>query len=306
MSVLRRVRVRVPASTSNLGPGFDCLGMALGLYNDLVVEMHSEDGPSVVAVRGEGAGSLPSDEKNLMVQAAARAIAGRFKNRLVFKAVNRIPLARGLGSSAAAIVAGLAAGSRLARRGPLDREQIFARAAELEGHPDNAAPAVFGGVSVCVKDGASMSRFALRPHRDLVAVLCIPNFELATAKARAALPRTVPRATAVANISRALLLASAIERGRWDDLACAMEDSLHQPYRAPLIPGFSEVLAAARAAGACGAALSGSGSAMLALCRRGPRAAAIGAAMRRAFAARRVASRAVVLPIARQGVSVQE
>jgi len=303
LSVLRRVRVRVPASTSNLGPGFDCLGMALGLYNDLVVEMHSEDGPCEVAVSGEGAGSLPSDTNNLMVKAAA--IAGRFKNRLVFKAVNRIPLARGLGSSAAAIVAGLAAGSRLARRGPLDREQIFARAAELEGHPDNAAPAVFGGVSVCVKGGASVRRFSLRPHRDLVAVLCIPDFELATAKARAALPRTVPRAAAVANVSRALLLASAIERGRWDDLACAMEDSLHQPYRAPLIPGFSEVLAAARAAGACGAALSGSGSAMLALCRRGPRAAAIGAAMRRAFAARRVASRAVVLPIARQGVSVQ-
>lgn len=303
MSVLRRVRVRVPASTSNLGPGFDCLGMALGLYNDLVVEMHSEDSPCEVAVSGEGAGSLPSDADNLMVKAAA--IAGRFKNRLVFKAVNRIPLARGLGSSAAAIVAGLAAGSRLARHGPLDREQIFARAAEIEGHPDNAAPAVFGGVSVCVKDGASVRRFTLRPHRDLVAVLCIPDFELATAKARAALPRTVPRAAAVANVSRALLLASAIERGRWDDLACAMEDSLHQPYRAPLIPGFSDVLAAARAAGACGAALSGSGSAMLALCRRGPRAAAIGAAMRRAFAARRVASRALVLPIARQGVSVQ-
>jgi homoserine kinase len=305
MSVLRRVKVKVPASTSNIGPGFDCLGMALRLHNELVVEMHSEDGPPVVEIRDEGARSLPKDRSNLMVRAAAAVIAGRFSNRLVFKAVNRIPLARGLGSSAAAIVAGIFAANRLLETSPLTDEQLFACAVALEGHPDNVAPAIKGGVTLSIKERQGVRNLALKHHRDLTAVVCIPELQLETAKARAVLPDTISREAAVENVSRAMLLASAIERGRWEDLAAAMGDRLHQPYRAPLIPGLQDVLQAALAVGTCGAALSGSGPSVLALCRKGPRARAIGAAMVKAFAAHRIKSRAEVLPIERSGVRVQ-
>ncbi|MCX5796823.1 MAG: homoserine kinase [Elusimicrobia bacterium] len=304
MSVLRRVRVRVPASTSNIGPGFDCLGMALTLHNELEIEKHSEDGPPVVEIEGEGAESLPKDKSNLMVRAANTVIAGRFFNRLVFKAHNRIPLARGLGSSAAAIVAGLFAANRLLEPSPLTDEQLFEYAVVMEGHPDNVAPAIRGGVTLSIKDHRAVRNLALKPHQDLTAVVCIPEFQLETAKARAVLPDTVLREAAVENVSRALLLASAIERGRWEDLAEAMGDRLHQPYRAPLIPGFKDVLKAALAAGTCGAALSGSGPTVLALCRKGPQALAIGEAMVKAFAAHKIASRAEVLPIERKGARV--
>ncbi|MBI5239844.1 MAG: homoserine kinase [Elusimicrobia bacterium] len=302
---MQKVKVTVPASTSNIGPGFDCLGMALGLRNELVVEKHSEDGPSVVEVRGEGAGSLPEDKTNLMVRAAATVIAGRFSNRLVFKAVNRIPLARGLGSSSAAIVAGLFAASRLLEPSPLTEEQLLDYAAVMEGHPDNVTPAVGGGVTISIRERKSVRSLTLKPHKDLTTVVCIPDFQLETAKARAVLPDTVLREAAVENVARAMLLASAIERGRWEDLAAAMGDRLHQPYRAPLIPGLRDVLKAAEAAGVCGAALSGSGPTVLALCRKGPQTKAIGEAMVKAFAAHQIASRAEVLPVERAGVRVE-
>jgi len=245
LSLLAKVRVRVPASTSNIGPGFDCLGMALGLYNELVVEMHSEKGPLSFEIEGEGAETLPRDRGNVMFRAANTVLAGRFPNRLVFKAVNRIPLARGLGSSAAAIVAGLFAANRLIKPSPLTQEQLFEYALVLEGHPDNIAAAIFGGVTLSIKDRRDVRNHALKPHKDLVAVVCIPEFQLETAKARAVLPDIVPREAAVENVSRAMLLASAMERGRWKDLAAAMGDRLHQPYRACLVPGFKDVLKAA-------------------------------------------------------------
>jgi homoserine kinase len=304
MSLLQRVRVKVPASTSNMGPGFDCLGMALRLYNELVVEKHSEDGPPEVQVQGEGAQSLPKDKSNLMVRAADTVIAGRFSNRLVFKAANRIPLARGLGSSAAAIVAGLFAANRLLEPSPLTEEQLFDYAVVLEGHPDNVAPAIKGGVMLSIPEHKAVRSLALKPHKELTAVVCIPEFQLETAKARAVLPETVLREAAVENVARAMLLASAIERGRWADLAAAMGDRLHQPYRAALVPGLRDVLKAALAAGTCGAALSGSGPTVLALCRKGPQAQAIGEAMVKAFAAHQIKSRAEVLPIERSGVRV--
>jgi homoserine kinase len=304
VSVLQRVKVTVPASTSNIGPGFDCLGMALGLSNELVLEKHSEDGPPEVEIRGEGAQSLPKDKTNLMVRAAATVIAGRFSNRLVFKAVNRIPLARGLGSSAAAAVAGIFAADRLLKPSPLTEERLLEYAVVLEGHPDNVTPAVRGGVTLSIKERKGTLNLSLKPHKDLAAVVCIPDFQLETAKARAVLPDTVLREAAVENVARAMLLASAIERGRWEDLAAAMGDRLHQPYRAPLIPGFRDVVKAALDAGTCGAALSGSGPSVLALCRRGPQTKAIGEAMVAAFAANKVSSRAEVLPLERRGARV--
>ncbi|MFA6003743.1 MAG: homoserine kinase [Elusimicrobiota bacterium] len=306
MSLLARVRVQVPASTSNLGPGFDCLGMALRWYNELTVEMHSEKGPPEVEISGEGAATLPRDASNLMVRAANTVIAGRFQNRLVFKARNRIPLARGLGSSSTAIVAGLFAANRLIQPEPLNPQQLFEYAAVMEGHPDNVAPAIFGGVTLSVKEHKAFHNRFLTPHRDLCAVVCIPDFELATAAARAVLPDTVLLGAAVENVSRAMLLASALEKGRWADLALAMGDRLHQPYRSALIPGFQDVLRAATEAGVCGAALSGSGSTILALCRKGPQAEAIGAAMTSAFQKHNISSRALVLALDRKGVLIRK
>lgn len=304
MSLVSKVRVRVPATTSNLGPGFDCLGLALGLYNELTLERHSEPGKPVVEISGEGEKSLPKDENNLLVKAARTVIAGRFPDRLVFKAVNRIPLARGLGSSAAAIVAGLFAANRLLEPSPMKAEQLFEYGVVLEGHPDNVAPAISGGLVVSYRERRNPKICALEPHAGLRATVCIPDFELSTSEARAVLPKTFLRESAVENVARALMLASALERGRWDVLAAAMEDQFHQPYRSPLIPGFADVLRAAREAGACGSALSGAGPAILALFGPGVDGNKIGHAMQEAFGRHAVRSRALELPIDRQGVEL--
>ncbi len=297
------VTVRVPASTSNLGPGFDCLGLALGLYNELTVTRHAGAGEPTVEIEGEGESSLPRGRDNLIVKAALSAVADRFTDRLEFKAVNRIPLARGLGSSAAAVVSGLLAGNALAGS-PLSNEQVLEYASVMEGHPDNAAPALLGGLLVSVKENKGFRSYPLQLHKDYRAVVCIPDFELATSKARAILPASVLRDAAVENVSRAILLASALERGRWEDLDAAMRDRLHQPYRAPLVPGLEDVLNAARAQGHCGAALSGAGPAVVALCRRGSHASRVGDAMRDAFFKKGIVSRSVVLMIDREGAVV--
>ena len=301
MKPLRSVRVSVPASTSNLGPAFDCLGMALDLRNELTLELYKDPGEVVAEIEGEGAGKLPAGRATLLAKAALCVLGSRHEGLIVLKAVNRIPTSRGLGSSAAAIVAGLYAANAVLDA-PLSDEELFKYAVTLEGHPDNVAPALYGGLQLSTSDETKLPRLhALMPHPELRAVVCVPAFELATSEARAVLPRTVLREQAVDNISRALLLASALERGRWADLAAAMQDTIHQPYRAPLIKGLTSVLRAARKAGQCGAALSGAGPSVLALCRRGTGEEAIGAAMTAAFLAQGVESRSLLLSVDRQG-----
>jgi homoserine kinase len=301
--VLARVTVSVPASTSNLGPGFDCLGLALDLRNELALELRDEAGPAVVEIDGEGSKTLPRDEKNLLVRAARLVLPRSTPGRLDFRAVNRIPLARGLGSSAAAAVAGLWAAAHLFGTLRRSEDELENLAVSLEGHPDNVAPCVHGGLTASLSgEGARASR--LNIHPSLSAVVCVPAFELETRKARAVLPKKVPLEDAVFNASRALLLARALETGRTGQLAVLMQDRLHQPYRARLVPGLPEALAAALKAGAAGAALSGSGPTVFAFVEggRGPR---VGAAMVRAFAARRVKSSWRALAIDRQGVRVE-
>ncbi len=300
----RRVTVQVPASTSNLGPGFDCLGLALSLYNELTLEELPERGESIVEIEGEGAATLPRDPENLIVKAANAVLGGKEHGRLVFRAVNRIPLARGLGSSAAAIVSGLMAANELYKPSPLTPRDLFQYAATLEGHPDNAAPAVFGGLTVTVKQHKAVEAFPLKVHKNLCVVVCIPEFELATSKARGVLPNTVLREQAVDNISRTALLTAALERGLWSALSEATKDFIHQPHRAALVPGLDEVLAAARGAGECGAALSGSGPTIAAFCRKGPAAKAIGAAMQTGFSRRGIKSSFQVLSVDLKGARV--
>lgn len=300
---MRQVRVSVPGSTSNLGPAFDCLGLALSLRNELTLELHEGSGEALVEIEGEGALTLSRGPDNLMVRAASTVLAGRPGIKMVFKARNRIPVGRGLGSSAAAVVAGLVAANELIGR-PLGAPQLLEYAATLEGHPDNAAPALLGGLVAALRRDNKPLAFPLKFHGDLRAVVCVPDFELSTASARAVLPATLLREQAVANIGRALLLTTALEQGLWERLPIAMEDQLHQPYRAPLVKGFAEVLRAARQAGPCAAALSGAGPSILALCPKSADQGAIGRAMTEAFAAQGVPSRFLLLEPEKEGAKV--
>ncbi len=302
--ILARVTVSVPASTSNLGPGFDCLGLALDLRNELTLELVEGSGSALIEVAGEGAATLPRGESNRIVQAARLILPKRLPGRLLFKAVNRIPLARGLGSSAAAAIAGLWAGAHLFGTLRCSEDELESLAVKLEGHPDNVAPCVHGGLTASLVENGRFSAQRLNIHPSFSAVVGVPEFELATKRARAALPKTVPLNDAVFNVSRAILLVRALETGRTRGLNGLMADRLHQPYRARLVPGLANALAAAVEAGAAGAALSGSGPSVLALVAGGS-GRRVGEALRRAFAAQRVKSRSLELSVDHQGVRVE-
>jgi homoserine kinase len=256
------VTIRVPATIANLGPAFDALGVAVTVYN--TVQVTPAASPRV-QVQGYGQGSLPEDSSNLVYRAAAAVAtrAGR-SGAFALSCNNGIPPGRGLGSSAAAIVGGaVAANEVLGRR--LSREDLLDLAWRMEGHPDNVAPALLGGAILAdVGDGA-VRWTRITPAWEAALVVAVPEFSVATERARAVLPDRVPLADAVANIGHTAWLVTAMLTGRLDLLATAMEDRLHQPYRRSLVPGMDEVIAAARAAGAYGAALCGSGPSVLAV-----------------------------------------
>jgi len=257
------VTLRVPGSTSNLGSGFDTFGLALGLY--LQVEMDYTDGPTRVEVHGEGAGRIALDESNLIAKAARRLFerTGQPFRALRVGIHNEIPLCRGLGSSGAAIVAGLVGANALSG-GRLPKEALLNLAVDLEGHPENAAASLFGGFTVnCTREGGVLSKKFLVPE-NLKLLLLIPEREIATEEARRILPETIPHRDAVFNVQRAALTLAAFSTGDWSLLRVGMEDRLHQPYRRKLLPEFDALVEAGYAAGALGVCLSGSGSAVLA------------------------------------------
>lgn len=269
------VRIRVPASSANLGPGFDSFGLALSLYDDVVVRV--TDAGLTVDVAGEGAAEVPRDENHLLVRALRTGFAacGGQPPGLEVVCANRIPHGRGLGSSAAAIVAGLLAARALAVGGdtPGDRAAlrdgavcdaaVLRLATDLEGHPDNVAACLFGGFTLAWTDAAGPHAVRLTPHPDVVPVACIPAGELSTVKARGLLPAAVPHGDAAANAGRAALLVEALTR-RPDLLLVATEDRLHQHYRAPAMPESAALLGRLRAAG-IPATVSGAGPTVLAL-----------------------------------------
>lgn len=270
--------IRVPATTANLGSGFDCLGLALALRNEIVVE----PAPSLeLEISGEGEGSLPRGPDNRVV-AAMQAVCDAIGKPLPpvrLRMRHQIPLARGLGSSAAAAVGGLLA-AHYYYDSALSDDALLKLATALEGHPDNVAPALLGGLCVVgVADGNPIAIKIVWPDA-LRLVVFVPEKPLATAAARAVLPTVVPRADAVFNLGRAALWIAAITQGRFDLLATAAQDRLHQPYRAGLIDSFDDILRAAQSAGARAAFLSGAGSSIAAVC--DARDEPIGEAMRRA------------------------
>jgi homoserine kinase len=258
-----RVQVSVPATSANLGPGFDALGLALSLHNEVVAE---ESDGITVRIDGEGADRLARSGDNVVARGVRLAYeeTGRAFKGCALTCVNRIPTARGLGSSAAAWVGGLVAGNALLG-GPLSKDALLALAARAEGHPDNVAAAVLGGLTVSCATPAGIAAIALPVPPSLAWVVLIPAVTSSTAEARALLPRSVPREDAVFNVQRVALLLASLQAGRTDTLGAALDDRLHQPYRLKLFPWLPDVAAAARAAGALGCVLSGAGPALLAV-----------------------------------------
>jgi homoserine kinase len=257
-----RVRVRVPASSANLGPGFDALGLAFALYNDVTLE---ESDQLAVSIEGEGAARLETGPGNVVVRAVRMAFdaGGRSFRGARVHCVNRIPLQRGLGSSAAAWVSGLVGGNALLG-GPIDLDALLGLAARAEGHPDNVTAALLGGLTVSCSAGERVAGMTLPVPPEVRWVVLVPEVENATREARTVLPESVSRADAVFNVQHVSLLLASLVAGRPDLLEVAMHDRLHQPYRARLFPWMDRVAAAARAAGALGCVLSGAGPSMLA------------------------------------------
>ena len=262
--------VEVPATSANLGAGYDCLGVALAMVNRIELEVRVwSRGAIELTVDGEGRNELSEDRQNCFVRGSRvgpahgsrRALPEGLGWRIVMR--NEIPLARGLGSSAAATVAGVLAGNALAGE-PLSTTELLGLATEIEGHPDNAAAALLGGfvVSAASPDGVDAIRFDA--PRDLRAVLFIPDLRLGTNAMRAALPASVPLADAVANLGAVAVGVAGLATGRHDLLRRLTVDRLHEPYRAAVYPQLPGMVEAARSAGALGACLSGAGSAILA------------------------------------------
>ncbi|MBO3100371.1 homoserine kinase [Cellulomonas fengjieae] len=307
-----RVRVRVPATSANLGPGFDAFGIALGLHDELEVRALGRPGVHV-EVTGEGAGQVPDDEQHLVVSSlrAALDLVGASQTGLHLVCRNRIPHGRGLGSSAGAVVAGIvAARGLIAEPEALSDDVVVDLAAQLEGHPDNAAPAVLGGATLAWRE----DRFRatdLVVHDDLALLAIVPPNHLSTKAARGVLPASVPHADAAFQAGRAALLVEALGR-RPELLLAATADRLHQEYRRAVMPASLALVDALRAAGVA-AVVSGAGPTVLVLARRLPASPAAGGApgtdadeaVRAAFGGAMGGWQILPLPVDRTGATVE-
>ncbi len=302
--------VRVPASTSNLGPGFDALGLALDRYLVVVVDLDLSAAVSQNEITREGDSLFAGlrDEDDLFLEALRTRRASRGSAARAVRAVLRsdIPTGRGLGSSAAAVVAGVMSADALdgVAHSP---ESVLVAAAKLEGHADNVAPAVYGGLCAAYTgaEGSRALRLGVPPR--LRAVVASPEGSFPTKASRAVLPASVSHRDATANLGRAVYLSHALVMGSYEDLGWAFDDALHQPYRATLLPGLTDAIAAARTAGALGASLSGAGSSCVALVADdadGRVATRVGEAMIRAYATNGVTAAARVHAVDGEGARV--
>jgi homoserine kinase len=296
------VRVRVPATSANLGPGFDAIGLALELYEEVWLRP-LPDGTSrpQIAVHGVGAGRLVPDE-NLLAYRGVVAVYRHLRRPvppLALELVSRIPRSGGLGGSAAAIVGGAVAANVLLGS-PLSAAEVLDVATAIEGHPDNVAAALHGGLVISVQGRHGLVIKRVDPPPGLRAVVCMPDQPISTRHSRGGvLPQQVPLADAVFNLGRTALLVAAFHSGDWGLLRDAMDDRLHQPPRSRHYPALIPTIEAALAAGAHGAALSGSGSTIIALATE--REPEIAAAMRTAAAAHGFPGRTAVLELSSTG-----
>ena len=298
------ITIRVPATSANLGPGFDTLGLALDLWNETVMTLAIEH---TVRINGEGAEKLSLGENNLIIQSAQKLAecVGKHLPPFHLDCTNRIPLSSGLGSSAAAKLTGLLGADTLLGN-PLTHDEILDLATEMEGHPDNVAPALLGGLVVSTMEAGRVfaQKIKLEPNHDIPIhiTIVLPDFHMSTQEARAALPERVSLKDAVHNISRAVLVTEAFRNGDLNLLGKAMNDTLHQPYRLSLIPGAHEGMEAAKEAGAAAVALSGAGPSLIAF--SSTEDPAIGEAMTRAFQSVGLTARTLSLGMCEKGASV--
>ncbi|MBN1383838.1 MAG: homoserine kinase [Elusimicrobia bacterium] len=313
---MKKIKIRIPATTSNFGSGYDVFGAALKLYNEVEVTVQSPKSKVKIPnieILGEGKDTLPRDKRNIVWQAMKEVFSichlpaplslkrGESSVICYLRLINRIPLARGMGSSAAARVGGLVAANKICGN-RLSADEIIRIATKLEGHPDNVVPAYFGGLCICNYDKKNVKYFKLKMPKDLKAVFCIPEFEVSTDKARKLLPKKIPHKDAVFNSGRVALFVSAIIRKEYKLLSMAMEDKLHQPYRKKLIPGISSVFETAVNSGTYGVAVSGSGPSILAISSQRI-AGRIGKMMQKAFNRHNIKSRYIVCDFNNKGTS---
>ena len=254
-------KIQIPATSANLGAGFDALGLALSYYN--YVEMEESD---VLDISSADGLQVPTDEKNLIYISAKDLynVCGKKLDGLKLIQTNDIPMARGLGSSYACIMAGLVSANKMLGN-PLTKDDLVDLAAQIEGHPDNTAPALLGGIVTAVFDGRKVHGVKQEVFTKLKFVAIIPDFELKTDAARACLPKEVSHKDAVYNLSRAALFSASLLTGKFENLRTAVHDRLHQPYRMELIPNCREVFDIAYSHGAYGAYISGAGPTVMAI-----------------------------------------
>lgn len=285
--------LRVPATTANLGAGFDCLGLALDLWNTFELHRAPEGAPSVtIEASGEGAETLPRNHTNIVARIIVEELFNTFGRTLPFPlrivAKNAVPCGSGMGSSSTAVIAGLYFAHALAapdmKMETLEglRKTVLERAVRVEGHGDNVAPALLGGLVAVVADTNKVLARNL-PYTARPVVVCVPEFAFLTSKARSVLPPGLTRADAIFNIGHALLTAEALRTGDLELLSRALDDRIHEPYRFPVIPGAIEARDAAKEAGAIGVALSGAGPGVIAFGQK-EKLDGVGRAMVAAFA----------------------
>jgi homoserine kinase len=302
------IRVRIPATTANLGPGFDCMGLALDLWNSF--ELHLGGSEFRVINYGEGAHMLATDATNLTIATLCNELDRLGLPKLEGAEIvchNTVPCASGLGSSSTATLAGVIFAHAVAQAAnggdpaELDRAAILERAVEIEGHGDNVAPALLGGFVIVMPDKGGVLTQRI-PYVPIKTVVCVPDFAFLTSAARAALPSQYAKSDAIYNIGRAILVTEALRLGDDAMLARAMNDRIHEPYRLPLVPGAPEAKAAATEAGAVCVALSGAGPGIVAFARSGYDR--IGRAMNAAFAEAGLSSRYWILDPTAQGTHI--
>lgn len=309
MSNTQILTIQVPATTANIGPGFDCLGAALSLHNRfqfIRLPEHSES--PLIQATGQGADQLPTDAQNLVYRAFAATYQhlGQTPPAIKIDIHLDIPQARGLGSSATAIIAGLIGANELAHQ-PLDPSELLQLAIDLEGHPDNVVPAMLGGCCLATKDLTSdkWQICSIDWSPEVVPIVAIPDFELKTDLARNALPDTCGYGDAIFNMAHLGFLLKGLEQADPTLLKTALEDKLHQPYRLKLIPGYREAYQAALGAGAYGLVISGAGPTLLALGSR-ESADAIAHQLQRQWQQSGISAETQVLTVDRQGAIVQQ
>ena len=298
------ITVTVPATTANIGVGFDCLGAALSMSNEFQFTKVNTNTKLKITVEGEEAHQVGTGQNNLIYRSILYLYhkLEQIPPNLEIMVRLGVPLSRGLGSSATAIVGGLLGANSLAGN-PFSTSQIMQMAIAIEGHPDNVVPALLGNCLLSVKEDERWQICSIAWHQDLIPVVAIPNFELSTKEARSVLPAEYSRSDAIFNISRMGLLIRGLETNNGEWLKTALADKLHQPYRQQLITGYQEVRQAAMTAGAYGMVISGAGPTLLALTNP-QNVGSVVASIRETWAKMRVQAVVRSLIIDRQGARI--